>query len=243
MKRRNLIAASAGIAGALLSALVQAATPCPPPQVGVAGGSTAATNCPTASAGAYSTNFGAAENPISEGGAWRHTGLDWTMVKSEIGRAHGTQINTAYAYNDSYAYLSGFPANQSAEAVIYRNSTSSINKEVELLLRWSDSAHSAQGYEINIQHDGLYAQVVRWNGPFGSFLELARASTVPAPKTGDVYKATIVGSLITVYFNNVQIMQVSDSTWTTGQPGMGFFVEPGASNSEFGFSRFTAAGL
>jgi hypothetical protein len=174
---------------------------------------------------------------------WRHIGLDWTTVKSENGHAHGTQTNSSYAYNDSYAYLSGFPANQSTEAVIYRNSTSGVNKEVELLLRWSDSAHNAQGYEINIEHDGLYAQIVRWNGAFGSYQELARASNPPVPKTGDVYKATIVGSLITVYFNGVQIMQTSDSTWATGQPGMGFFVEPGASNSEFGFTHFTASGL
>jgi hypothetical protein len=191
----------------------------------------------------FSTNFSGNETPITEGGVWRHAGLDWTTVKSERGQAHGTQTNSSYAYNDSYAYLSGFPANQSAEAVIYNSSTSSINKEVELLLRWSDSAHSAQGYEINIQHNGLYAQVVRWNGPFGSFQEIARANNLPAPKTGDVYRATIVGTLITVYYNNNQIMQAADSRWATGQPGMGFFVEPGASNSELGFTRFTAKGL
>jgi hypothetical protein len=174
---------------------------------------------------------------------WKHTGLDWTTVKTENGRAHGTQTNSEYAYNDSYAYLSGFPANQSAEAVIYKSSTNGVNKEVELLLRWADSAHNARGYEINIQQDGHYAQIVRWNGPFGSFSELTRTNSPPVPKTGDVYKATIVGNVITVYYNNTKIMQASDSTWATGQPGIGFFREPGASNSEFGFTHFTASGL
>src|SRR5262249_16172086 len=131
----------------------------------------------------------------------------------------------------------------SAQATIYNNSTNSVNKEVELLLRWSDSAHNAQGYEINIQMSGAYAQIVRWNGPFGSFQELTRAASPPAPKTGHVYKATIVRNTISVYFNNQLLMQATDSTWSTGQPGMGFFVEPGASNSEFGFTSYTANGL
>lgn len=240
MKRRDFVLGSTGI---LVPALSRGAQPCPPPRVSVAGGTSASTACPASSAGSYSTNFTSTENPISEGGAWRHTGASWTFVRTESGRAHGTQTNTSYAYNDSYAYLSGFSANHSAEATIYNNSTSSVVKEVELLLRWSDSANSAQGYEININHMGQYAQIVRWNGPFGSYVELTRAASVPVPKTGDVYKATIVGNVITVYFNGSQLMRASDSTWTSGQPGMGFFIEPGASNSEFGFSRYVASSL
>ena len=243
MKRRDLIAASAGIAGGLFSALAQAATPCPPPQVGVAGGGSATTTCTIASTSAYSTNFASGENPLSEGGVWQHNGLDWTTVKSESGHAHGTQTNSSLAYNDSYAYLSGFPANQSAQAVIYNTSTSSTNKEVELLLRWSDSGHGATGYECNINHLGLYSQIVRWNGPLGSWTEIGRAPNPPQPKTGDVMKATIVGNVITVYINGVQIMQATDSTYKTGNPGMGFYIDPGALNSEFGFSSFTATGL
>ena len=36
--------------------------------------------------------------------------------------------------------------------------------EVEVLLRWADSAHIARGYECNLAFDGGYAQIVRWNG-------------------------------------------------------------------------------
>ena len=141
------------------------------------------------------------------------------------------------------AYLSGFPANQSAEAVIYLNDDgSSGNKEVELLLRWSDSANSARGYEILLNHRGAYAQIVRWNGPYGDFTYIGWA-TPPAPKTGDVFSAKIVGNVITAYLNGVQIMQATDSTWADGQPGVGFYVDSGGSNTAFGFSSFAAKGL
>ena len=169
--------------------------------------------------------------------------MDWTSVTKVNGLAHGTQTGSG-GYNDSYAYLSGFPANQSATAVIYRNtSTNSTNKEVELLLRWSDSTHSATGYECNIQHNGQYAQIVRWNGAYGNFTEIGRASNPPNPKTGDVMKATIVGNVITVYINGVQIMQATDSTYSSGNPGMGFYIDAGASNADFGFSSFSATAL
>jgi hypothetical protein len=193
--------------------------------------------------GNYATDFAITESPISEGGAWHHTGLDWTSVVTENGNAHGTQTNNTPRYSDSYAYLSGFPANQSAEAVIYLNDDgSSGNKEVELLLRWSDSAHSAQGYEVLLNHRGAYAQIVRWNGPYGDFTYIGWA-TPPVPKTGDVFSAKIVGNVITAYLNGVQIMQATDSTWATGQPGMGFYVDSGGSNAAFEFSSFTAKGL
>jgi len=58
---------------------------------------------------------------------------------------------------------------------------------------------------------------------------------------GDVVKATIVGDVITVYINGVQINQARDSTYATGNPGMGFFLRKGAGvNRDYGFIRFTA---
>lgn len=191
----------------------------------------------------YSTNFAGTETPISEGGVWKHVGLDWTAVTKANGLAHGTQTGSG-GYNDSYAYLTGFPANHSATAVVYLNpNANSVNKEVELLLRWSDSARGATGYECNLQHRGQYALIVRWNGPYGNFTEIGRARSPPQLKTGDVIKATVVGNVITVYVNGTQIMQATDSTYTSGNPGMGFYIDAGASNSDFGFSSFSASGL
>lgn len=193
----------------------------------------------------FTTSFaGGAETPISEGGAWRHTGLDWTAVAKTSGFVHGTQTGSG-RYDDSYAHLSGFPANHSASATISLNPAASgaPGREVELLLRWSDLAHSATGYECNLHYQGAYAQIVRWNGALGDFTVIGGASSPPKPKTGDVMTATIVGNVITVYYNGTQIMQATDSTYTTGNPGMGFFIGAGAANDDFGFSSFTAAGI
>jgi len=192
----------------------------------------------------YTTNFAGIENPISENGAWHHTGVDWTKVAKANGFAHGTQTGNGN-YDDSYAYLSGFPANQSASATIKLNTgaTDLESREIELLLRWSDSANSATGYEINLHYRGAYMQIVRWDGPLGGFTILTGAFDPPRPKTGDVIKATMVGNVITVFYNGVQIMQTTDSTYSAGNPGMGFFIRSPAHNTDFGFSSFTASGL
>jgi hypothetical protein len=187
--------------------------------------------------------FTGTENPISENGAWRHNGLDWTVVAKTNGFAHGTQTGNG-GFDDSYAYLSGFPANQSASATIALNTsaTDANTREVELLLRWSDSPHSATGYECNLHYLGDYAEIVRWNGALGDFT-IIKSVTPPKPKTGDVMTATIVGNVITVFYNGTQIMQVTDPTYATGNPGMGFFIRAPAANTDFGFSGFTATGL
>ena len=195
----------------------------------------------------FTTNFTGTESPISENGAWQHNGVDWTTVAKVNGFAHGTQTGNGPngGYDDSYAYLSGFPANQSAQAtiVLNTNSTDLNTREAELLLRWSDSAHSATGYEINLHYLGAYVQIVRWNGPFGDFTLIGGVTNITKPKTGDVIKATIVGNVITVFYNGTQIAQATDSTYATGNPGMGFFIRAPAANTDFGFSSFTATGL
>ena len=63
-----------------------------------------------------------------------------------------------------------------------------------------------------------------------------------AEKTkGDVVKATIIGHVITVYINGVQTLQATDDTFTSGSPGIGFYIEGATGvNANFGFSNFTA---
>jgi hypothetical protein len=188
----------------------------------------------------YTTNFDATENPISEGGAWTNIGLDWTAVVTSGGIAHGT--HRATGYNDSYAILSGFAADQSVEATIFINGSFTYNQEVELLLRWSQSAHVARGYEVLWDARNAYGYIVRWNGALGDFTLLKRLAFPRAPVSGDIVKARIVGSVITVYFNGALVGIFSDSTWATGNPGIGFYSDDpsGAQNPRFGFTRFMA---
>lgn len=190
----------------------------------------------------YSTNFDGTEIPLSEGGAWSHTGVDWTPVVKENGVAHGTQTGTG-GFDDSYAILSGFPPNQSITGKVELASSidGSCSHEVELMLRMSDAAHSARGYECNLSFDGGYVQIVRWNGAFGDFTFLASGS-YPGLKNGDVLQASINGNLIIVKINGQEVIRATDSTYTTGNPGVGFFRRECGSNSDVGFTNFTATG-
>jgi len=202
----------------------------------------------TATSGnSYTTNFPLTENPISEGGKWingKVSGLDWANVRTTPGFAFGTETDTV-DYDDSTAILAGtWGANQMAQAQIHVVSQSSnIFEEVEIRLRTSISAHSITGYEINcsVVPSNPYNQIVRWNGPLGSFTQLTGSSTGCAD--GDVLEATIVGSTITAYKNGVQLSQYTDSTFSSGSPGMGFYIQGGSASQEsnYGFSNFTAS--
>jgi hypothetical protein len=124
--------------------------------------------------------------------------------------------------------------------------TDSSYEEVELRLRTTITAHSITGYEFDFrcsQSNQAYAQIVRWNGPINDFTYLAspRGSRYGV-KNGDVVAATIVGNVLESYINGVLVLQATDSTYTTGSPGIGFYIQgSGGRASDFGFSSFTAS--
>jgi hypothetical protein len=199
--------------------------------------------------GTYTTNFPLTENPLSESGKWINggtTGLDWTNVRTTPGLAFGTQTGSI-KYNDSTAVLAGpWGPTQTAQATVAVTSASGASgvfEEVALRLRTTITAHSITGYEINcaVSTTQNYIQIVRWNGPFGSFTQLDGRSAGPCVN-GDVLKATINGSTITVYRNGAAVFSVNDSTYTSGSPGVGLYLQGGDSslNGNFGFSSFAA---
>src|SRR5271166_4441866 len=203
-------------------------------------------------ANTYTTNFPLLENPISEGGNWINggdTGLDWSNVQTVTGYAFGTMPGTSSGnaqYADSTALLAGsWGSDQSAQGVVYVNqAASSAYEEVEIRLRSSLSAHSCTGYEIDCSVSSLqqYVAIDRWDGALGSFTLLAVNYNVPQIITGDLITATISGGTITAYLNGVQVVQATDSTFSTGNPGIGFYLQ-GASglNPNYGFSSFIAS--
>jgi hypothetical protein len=204
----------------------------------------------------YSTRFEGIEGPLSEGGRWTNNGIDWTQIRKEYGIASGTQTGTntgIYKFNDSYAHLSGFPPDQEAwgEARFARPNAS-CNQELEILLRFTSVPHRTTGYECFarcLNGTSSYVQIVRWDGPLGKFTYLAdKRGTNYGLNNGDIVRASIVGNVITVYINGVEKARVTDDTFKTGNPGIGEFLacDTGqgiGSNSDFGFSSFTARGL
>lgn len=194
------------------------------------------------SQGTYTTSFPATENPISQGGRWingRTVGLDWTNVQTTPGLAFGTELSTSANDDDSTALLTGtWGPNQTVTATVHR--VGSPAAEVEIRLHSSLSAHNCTGYEINFSTG--YTQIVRWNGPLNSYTILASNSGVGVTDGATVSAAITSAGVITAYINGTQVNQVTDTTYTGGAPGMGFFTGGGGdpTNSDLGFSQYTA---
>ena len=196
----------------------------------------------------YTTEFPLVENPISEGGNWINggtAGLDWTNVQTTPGLAFATESGSG-GYDDSTAVLAGtWNADQMAQAVVHsvKQKANPTFEEVELRLRTTVTKHSITGYEINFRcttDASRYVQIVRWNGPLGNFTYVSTTSG-PGIRDGDVIKASIVGSTITVYINNKLVLQGTDHRYTRGNPGIGFFLQGATGiNGDYGFRSFTA---
>ncbi len=197
----------------------------------------------------YGTGFPLAENPISEGGNWingKTVGLDWNNVQTIPGRAYGAVIVSSY--NDDIAVLNTtFAADQYAQGTVYRAAgyAPSGSHEIELLLRFKITAHNARGYEVlwggGGQTNGEIA-IIRWNGPLGDYTSLASTTIAPAVD-GDVLRVEIIGSVIKVYRNGSLVLTgPSNSTWTDGQPGVGFWPTDrgGVTSSSYGWKTFEA---
>lgn len=199
----------------------------------------------------FATDFPLTERPISENGVWHHVGTSWTVVRSVANHAVGTQTGSA-GYDDSYAYLSGFGPDQEAQATLWIDPAAKGDfREVELLLRWADSPTNARGYECNLSWNGSYAEIVRWNGPYGDFTYITKQTRfkpgIMPPRSGDIFKAAISESTIHVYLNKHDgkgdqlIVGGSDRTFADGQPGMGFFIRGNVDPTQFGFSSYAAS--
>lgn len=206
------------------------------------------------SQGTYTSNFSQTENPISEGGKWFNggsVGSDWANVRTTPGLAFGTQpgnLGGNARYADSTAVLAGtWGPNQTVQGTIAVTNASNapeVYQEVELRLRTAIKSHQITGYEVNCSIScnpkNFYLQIVRWNGPLNSW-KLLGARTAHGVN-GDVLKATINGSTITAYLNGAEIFQVTDGTFTSGSPGIGFYLQGATGlNPDFGFSNFTAS--
>jgi hypothetical protein len=211
----------------------------------------------------YQTSFPATEDPISDNNNWVNgalNGLDWGNVQTTPGHAFGTNINPGCsgsnptACNDSVAGLTGtWAADQSACVVIFMGSSFARNSQIyeyEIHLHRTITAHNSSGYEFNYSShsDGnQYMQIVRWNGALGSFKVLGGSPGVPvALNNGDTFCASSVGGVLKSWLVRAgatiqSTNPITDTTFTGGGPGVGFFNEGAiGDNANFGFSSFQA---
>ena len=221
-----------------------------------AGGGTAAAGSSSGSM-SYSTSFAATESPLRDGSIWKQgasDGLDWTDVNAKGGLGFGTMPINSPTFNDSIACLSGFPPDQTASATVSTSAAPVGDREFEVLLRWTISAHVAHGYECNYAWNGDYAQVVWWRGPLGGFVQLENHDK-PSPgaiQSGDILTAQIVGSMLTFKHTRgatVTTLITTDTStnqeapaWKTGNPGIGFW-RAGTTQPPWAYSHFSASAL
>ena len=202
----------------------------------------------------YSTNFPVAQNPISQGGSWYNgadDGIDWCNVQTSIGYAWGVGP-CLVSYADPTAILKGtWGPDQTVQATARIAMTNaSYYQEIELRLRTTVRAHSITGYEINFGVSHAYLEIVRWNGPLADFTYLGSSCKYPSVcgrvtgftiQNGDVAKATISGSTISVYVNGNLRARATDGTYTTGNPGIGYNYGCGTSYANFAWENFSAS--
>ena len=98
-----------------------------------------------------------------------------------------------------------------------------------------------------ISDGNQYMQIVRWNGALGSFKVLGGSPGVPvALNSGDTFCASSVGGVLKSWLVRAgatiqSTNPITDTTFTGGGPGVGFFSEGALSdNANFGFSSFQA---
>ena len=211
----------------------------------------------SAMGGTYTTTFPLNENPISESGAWINggvVGLDWSNCATASGFVYGAQTGAGTGiaqYTDSTALLAGtWGPTQTVSAVVkvWNQAPATVGQEVELRLLSNLSAHSSTGYEItySVCAADPYTGIARWDGELGVYSIMATENSHYA-RDGDTVTAVASNGVIYLYINGSLILQASDSTYTNGNPGIGFFLDnnngtssPGNS-TDFGFTSFTAS--
>jgi hypothetical protein len=204
----------------------------------------------------YSTTFPATENPLSEGGRWingQSVGIDWKNCRSTPGLAFGTQSGAQPPpYDDSTCVLSGnWGRVQTVDATVVVPANPIDSQEVEIRLLTTITPHRHTGYEILFSvTSNTYIDIVRWDtlqGPstLDEFHYVVQGVRGPQLRTGNRIRATVdANGVIRAYLDTgsgYQLMaQGTDTTYTTGSPGMGFYMRGSGNNATFGFSSFSA---
>ena len=163
-------------------------------------------------------------------------GIDWLDIETTPGFAFLT-AGSPSGYNDPTAILTGTWGPDQYVRTVVKFPTPDLTyiQEVEIRLRSTITARSNTGYEVLAGN-----QIVRWNGAIGDFTVLPDTGPYGNVYDGDVFEARMVGNTITVYINGAQVNSATDNTYSSGNPGMGFFTRNPAP-TPFGFSSFTAS--
>lgn len=197
---------------------------------------------------AYTTSFSLTENPMIEDGGWRlgsREGSNWQDVRTSSGDAFGVAVSGGY--DDCLGCRAGNPADHYAEGVISKAGAYSpgVSHEVELLVRFAITTGVARGYEVTWDIASTALQVIKWNGTLGDFTPLSTSGAGPGrvAADGDVLRVEMVGANGTIKLNGTSIYTFTDSTWATGDPGIGCFARAGATMANYCWHSWAGGAL
>jgi hypothetical protein len=196
--------------------------------------------------------FAAVENPL--GSPWRNgaaDGRDWRNMQSGSDNAYGVGASPT-EFDDNIACLTGYNANHYIEGTIFcaGGYSPAINHEIELHVRCTIATGSITSYEFLMNTSGNY-QVVRWDGALNSVnfgitvTEFNGGPTGRMCVNGDVVRVEVTGSNFTMKLNGTTLATWTDSTYSTGGPGIAAFwrVDGSIVPSSLGFSRVVVGNL
>jgi hypothetical protein len=152
-------------------------------------------------------------------------------------------------YDDSFAFVPGFGANQFCEAVLYKEAgynpnASGSNHELEIILGCRTSSGYHRWNEFLLNSGGGVDIASLEGGPGGYTIIGVNTGNARVPLDGDVFRATKVGNVLTMYLNGVVVCTYTGSLVANGSGiGIAGFVRPGATHNKFGFRRVTMGNL
>lgn len=168
-----------------------------------------------------SSTFSGTENPLSEGGVWSTAPGVWGAMR----KANGA-FCTATLTDCASVYAAGLTADQYSEITI------ADVAGAQVMFHYANVRTNASGlYQVTTAADvGPNVLVIlRWDAAHGETQLGANITTPANVQTGDVMRLEVVGSLLTVKWNGAILRTQSDSTFATGQPGIGGWVHTSGS--------------
>lgn len=198
------------------------------------------------------------EDPLSAGGVWSNNtqgsggnAAPGNMTSMRVGLASDGVTHIAIDnhagihYDDSFAFVPGFGADQFIEGVIYKEpgynpNARGSNHELELLLGCS-SREGGRTWNECLFNAGGGVDIIYLNGGPSDFKPIGNVSgrNYFVPNQGDVMRAEKIGNIISLYLNGILMVRysgVEPSMVARGSGiGIGGFIRPGATHNKYGF--------
>ena len=143
-------------------------------------------------------------------------------------------------FGDALAVATGTWAPDQSASVVVGNIAAQAGGTEEFEVHLRTSPTTGAGYEVFWAYNNDYIGVATWHAAGGYTNLYFNQGTQFAVHPGDTLTASIKGNVITVFDNGVQEAQITDNTFTTGNPGFGF--NEGGTH-EYAISGFSAIGL